>query len=108
MPGFSLGEIIVIFVVVLIVFGPEKLPYAARFLAKAMAEIRRAMDDIRSDLSLNDLTQPQRPRNTLPPSTLTPTAPKAEQPLAEAGQEPPASKSPETAQGTPPETKDKA
>lgn len=52
--GLGFGEIIVILVVVLLVFGPEKLPEVARTLGRTMAEFRRTVDDIRGEL-----TQPQ-------------------------------------------------
>jgi TatA/E family protein of Tat protein translocase len=44
----SLPHMIVIFVVVLIVFGPQKLPELARGLGKLMAEFRKASGDFRS------------------------------------------------------------
>ena len=45
---FSIPHLIIIFVVVLIVFGPEKLPDLARNLGKIMGEFRRATGDLRS------------------------------------------------------------
>jgi sec-independent protein translocase protein TatB len=45
---FSVPHLIIIFVVVLIVFGPEKLPDLARNLGKIMGEFRRATGDLRS------------------------------------------------------------
>src|ERR1700732_5232303 len=47
---FSIPHLIIIFVVVLIVFGPEKLPDLARNLGKIMGEFRRATGDLRSTL----------------------------------------------------------
>src|ERR1700728_4086493 len=44
---FSVPHLIIIFVVVLIVFGPEKLPDLARNLGKIMGEFRRATGDLR-------------------------------------------------------------
>jgi sec-independent protein translocase protein TatB len=44
----SIPHLIIIFVVALIVFGPEKLPELARNLGKVMAEFRRATGDLRS------------------------------------------------------------
>lgn len=44
----SIPHIIVIFVVALVVFGPEKLPELARNLGKVMAEFRRHTSDLRS------------------------------------------------------------
>jgi len=44
----SIPHLIVIFVVVLVVFGPEKLPELARNFGKVMAEFRRATGDLRN------------------------------------------------------------
>ena len=44
----SIPHIIVIFVIVLVVFGPQKLPELARGLGKLMAEFRKASTDFRS------------------------------------------------------------
>jgi sec-independent protein translocase protein TatB len=43
----SLPHLIVLFIVALMVFGPEKLPELARTLGKAMAEFRRMTGDVR-------------------------------------------------------------
>jgi len=45
---FSIPHMIVIFVVVLIVFGPQKLPELARGLGKLMAEFRKASADFKN------------------------------------------------------------
>ena len=44
----SIPHLIIIFVVALVVFGPEKLPELARNLGKVMAEFRRATGELRS------------------------------------------------------------
>ena len=44
---FSIPHLILIFVIVLIAFGPEKLPQLARTLGKAMAEFRKITGDLR-------------------------------------------------------------
>jgi sec-independent protein translocase protein TatB len=44
----SVPHLIIIFVVALVVFGPEKLPELARNLGKVMAEFRRTTGDLRS------------------------------------------------------------
>jgi TatA/E family protein of Tat protein translocase len=44
----SIPHMIVLFVVVLVVFGPQKLPELARGLGKIMAEFRKASSDFRS------------------------------------------------------------
>ena len=44
----SMPHLVIIFVVALLVFGPEKLPELARTFGKAMAEFRRATGDLRA------------------------------------------------------------
>ena len=44
----SIPHLIIIFVVALVVFGPEKLPELARTLGKVMGEFRRATGDLRA------------------------------------------------------------
>jgi sec-independent protein translocase protein TatB len=44
----SIPHMIVVFIVVLIVFGPQKLPELARSLGKLMAEFRKASTDFKS------------------------------------------------------------
>jgi TatA/E family protein of Tat protein translocase len=43
----SIPHLIIIFVVALVVFGPEKLPELARNLGKVMAEFRKATGELR-------------------------------------------------------------
>lgn len=53
----SIPHLIIIFVVALIIFGPEKLPELARNLGKLMAEFHRATTDLRGtfETHLRDL-----------------------------------------------------
>jgi sec-independent protein translocase protein TatB len=43
----SIPHLVILFVIALLVFGPEKLPELARMLGKAMAEFRRVTGDVR-------------------------------------------------------------
>ena len=43
--GLGLPEILVIFVIALIVFGPKKLPDLGRSIGRAMAELKKASDE---------------------------------------------------------------
>jgi sec-independent protein translocase protein TatB len=45
---FSIPHLVIIFVVVLVVFGPEKLPDLARNIGKILGEFRRATGDLQS------------------------------------------------------------
>jgi len=46
---FNIGmpELLLVFVVALLVFGPRKLPEISRLLGKAVREFRKATDDFR-------------------------------------------------------------
>src|SRR5438874_8811844 len=71
----SLGpaEILVILVVALIVLGPSRLPEAGRQVGKALTEIRKWTQDIKSEV--NDAFTPEPPMAPMPPPTPPPTPP---------------------------------
>ena len=50
MPSLGFPELIVIFVVALLVFGPRKLPELGRSLGKSLSEFKRASNELRSTL----------------------------------------------------------
>lgn len=50
MPNLGFGEIIVILLVALLVFGPRKLPEIGRTMGKSMREFRRATAGWRAEL----------------------------------------------------------
>ncbi|MFK7897867.1 MAG: twin-arginine translocase TatA/TatE family subunit [Myxococcota bacterium] len=54
---FGIGpmELLLILVVALLVFGPKRLPELARTLGRGMGEFRRASNDLRQSLALDDL-----------------------------------------------------
>ena len=51
--GIGLPELIIIMVVALIIIGPSKLPDLAKALGKGMAEFRKATQDIKESLDLD-------------------------------------------------------
>lgn len=55
---FDLGiqELIVIFVVALIVFGPKKLPELGRTLGKGILELKRALNGMKGQLDAESLS----------------------------------------------------
>ena len=58
----GLQELVLIFVIALLVFGPKNLPQLGRSMGRAMREFRRASDEFRStietNLQMNDLDPP--------------------------------------------------
>lgn len=84
----SIPHLIVIFVIALVIFGPEKLPELARNAGKLMAEFRRATSDIRGtfETHLRDLEREAndrridsvRPTSTAPAPTSPPAITPAE------------------------------
>ena len=59
---FDLGisELIVIFVVALLVFGPKKLPELGKSLGKGLAELKKSLDGVKEqmDTELHDIQRP--------------------------------------------------
>ncbi len=72
----SVPHLIVIFIVALVVFGPEKIPELARNLGKVMAEFRRVTGDLRSTFEghLRDLEREADARRIAAPAA-TPADP---------------------------------
>jgi sec-independent protein translocase protein TatA len=50
MGPLGMPELIVIFVIALLVFGPRKLPELGRSLGKSLGEFKRASNELRSTL----------------------------------------------------------
>jgi Tat protein translocase TatB subunit len=73
MPQIGPLEILVVAVVALIVFGPTRLPEMARQAGKALAELRRQANDMRSEFETSMKVEDEKPA---PPPVAEP-APKA-------------------------------
>jgi sec-independent protein translocase protein TatA len=48
--GLGIPELIVIFVIALVVFGPKKLPDLGRALGKGIAEFKRATEEVKDTI----------------------------------------------------------
>ncbi|MFC1558139.1 twin-arginine translocase TatA/TatE family subunit [candidate division KSB1 bacterium] len=53
----SLGpmELVIIFVIILLIFGGKKLPELARGLGRGIKEFKKATKDVQDDLNLDDI-----------------------------------------------------
>ena len=71
--GIGMPELIVIFIVALLVFGPKKLPDLGRALGRGLAEFKRASEEIRAGLSADLRLEEEEKPSPQPP----PAAPKA-------------------------------
>jgi TatA/E family protein of Tat protein translocase len=59
-PG--MGELLVIFLAVLILFGPKRLPELARMIGRAMNELRRGSQEFkRQIMTMDELVEPVEP-----------------------------------------------
>jgi sec-independent protein translocase protein TatA len=60
---FNIGptELLVILVLALIVFGPQRLPEIGRSIGRSLREFRRASDEIRGEIERDLDDEPPRP-----------------------------------------------
>ncbi len=54
MPGIGIGELAIIFLALLVFLGPKRLPKAARTFGRVMGEVRRATDELKTALYLEE------------------------------------------------------
>ncbi len=62
----GMSELLVILVIVLLVFGPKKIPELARGISRGLNEFKRAAEDVKQELQI-DYDRPERTR-TRPPA----------------------------------------
>jgi TatA/E family protein of Tat protein translocase len=60
--GIGGWEVLVILFVVLLVFGPKRIPEVARGLGKGMRELRRISTDFQREINLSDIDEPAESR----------------------------------------------
>jgi len=77
--GLGFAEILVILVVALLVFGPDRLPELARSLGRGLAEFRRASNDLRRSVmeATSDEPRIQPPKKGPPAEAKTDPTPPA-------------------------------
>jgi len=70
--SIGMPELIIIFVIALIIFGPRKLPELGRSLGKSLSEFKRASNELKSTLEEEiRMEEQQRPKPTVAPPTVT-------------------------------------
>jgi Tat protein translocase TatB subunit len=74
MPEIGPLEILVVAVVALIVFGPTRLPDMARQVGRAMAELRRQANDLRSEFETSMKVEDEKPAPPIADGSTTPKA----------------------------------
>ena len=84
--SIGMPELIIIFVIALIIFGPRKLPELGRSLGKSIAEFKKASNELKS--TLEEEIRMEETRSSLEaskaaaqPSPVTTTVPHAEEPI---------------------------
>jgi TatA/E family protein of Tat protein translocase len=82
--SIGMPELIIIFVIALIIFGPRKLPELGRSLGKRLSEFKRASNELRSTLEEESRVEDQR----VPAKPAVPGSPTASATPAPHGEEP--------------------
>jgi len=73
--SIGMPELIIIFVIALIIFGPRKLPELGKSLGKSISEFKRASNELRSTLEEEIRIDEQRQKPAAAPISAVSTAP---------------------------------
>jgi sec-independent protein translocase protein TatA len=77
MGSIGMPELVIIFVIALIIFGPRKLPELGKSLGRSINEFKRASNELKSTLEDEIRVEEQKtaaaPRTTTPAPAPTPT-----------------------------------
>jgi sec-independent protein translocase protein TatA len=83
--SIGMPELIIIFVIALIIFGPRKLPELGRSLGKSLAEFKRASNELKSTLEEEIRLEEQRSKveeTSKPAETTSPPSAHTEEPAS--------------------------
>ena len=81
--SIGMPELIIIFVIALIIFGPRKLPELGRSLGKSIAEFKKASNELKSTLEEEIRLDEQRSTLEASKAATPPPAPAATVPHAD-------------------------
>jgi Tat protein translocase TatB subunit len=56
-PSIGFGEIVLIMLLALIIFGPKRLPEMGRTVGRSLKEFRKAASDLRQELEAEGITE---------------------------------------------------
>jgi TatA/E family protein of Tat protein translocase len=73
--SIGMPELIIIFVIALVIFGPRKLPELGRSLGKSLSEFKRASNELKSTLEEEIRLDEQRTTLESPKPTAAPQPP---------------------------------
>ena len=59
--GLGMQELIVIFIIALLIFGPKKLPDIGRSLGRSLGEFRRASEELKEGLTAELSAEEEKP-----------------------------------------------
>lgn len=83
MGSLGVPELLIIFLVILLVFGAKRIPEIARGMGKGIREFKDATSDIKRELTIDDepprrsIPPPRPPSSTTEPRAAAPPAPPA-------------------------------
>ncbi len=75
--SIGMPELVIIFVIALIIFGPRKLPELGRSLGRSLGEFRRASNELRNSLEEEIRVEEQRDRAKQPAQAADSQTPRA-------------------------------
>tara|TARA_B110000014_G_C19792433_1_gene411737 strand:- start:227 stop:511 length:285 start_codon:yes stop_codon:yes gene_type:complete len=67
--SIGMPELMIIFVIALIIFGPRKLPELGRSMGRSLSEFKRASNELRSTLDEEIRVEKTEPSQTTPPKS---------------------------------------
>ena len=76
--SIGMPELIIIFVIALIIFGPRKLPELGRSLGKSLAEFKKASNELRNTLEEEIRIEEQKDKEAKQAAPPPPAAPAEE------------------------------